>query len=433
MADFRPFKGLRYNPKVVGDLFTVMCPPFDTISPQLQGSLYQQSPYNAVRLEAGETRASDPSQGNRYTRAAALLRDWREQQALVRDQKPALYLVEHTFELRGEPRVRRELIGCARLEEYERRVILPHEFTREDDKRDRLALMEACHTNFSPVMCLYRDDQKEMSSVFQRAMAGPTAMEFSDAGNQAYRVWEISDTSSTGQIREIMSSKSLYIADGHHRYEMALRYKGQMESALGGTQADDEAFNYVMMGLIELDDPGLTVLPYHRVLGGLPDPLLIQVRNRIMELFEPISDSNGGEARLERFLGEIELRGRDQPVMGILEAGDQRHQLLALKPGANFDPWGPVGESEAWILEEQILKPVLGDTLDRYLDYIHDGYEVERGLKRGRYQLGFFLKPFPLDLFETILNTGQRLPPKSTFFYPKLATGLVFNLLEGSI
>ena len=433
MADVRPFKGLRYNPTVVGDLSAVVCPPFDTITPQLQGSLYQRSPYNAVRLEAGETRTSNPTEENRYTRAAALLSDWREGQVLVRDQEPAYYLVEHTFKLRGDSRVRMELIACVRLEKYQRGVVLPHEFTREDDKRDRLALLEACHTNFSPVMCLYRDNEKQMYSVFQRAMEGPALVDFSDAGGQGYRVWKINDLVSSGQIREIMSAESLYIADGHHRYETALRYKGQLGHSRGGDQTGDDAFNYVMMGLIEFDDPGLTVLPYHRVLGGLSNSLLDKVKVRLRELFEPIPDSNGDQEGLEGFLDKIAIRGRDQLVMGITDAGDQSHQLLALKQGAKLDSWGPIGESEAWILEEQILKPILGDTVDRYVDYFHDADEAEYLLKKGKYQLGIYLKPFPLAVFEEILNTGQRLPPKSTFFYPKLATGLVFNPLEGSI
>ena len=180
MADVRPFKGLRYNLRTVGELSDIISPPFDTIPPQLQESLYRRSPYNVVRLEAGEKRASDTPQDNRYTRSAALLKEWMDKGALVREEKPAFYLVQHTFETGdgktgggntgARARVSRlELMACVRLEEYERRVVLPHEYTRDEDKRDRLALMEACRANFSPIMCLYRDEGKRLSPIFRHS------------------------------------------------------------------------------------------------------------------------------------------------------------------------------------------------------------------------------------------------------------------------
>jgi len=432
MADVRPFKGLRYNTQIVGELSPVICPPFDTIPPELQRSLYQRSPYNVVRLESGERLPADTLQDNRYTRAAALLADWMGKQVLARDGEPAFYLVRHAFSFRGRERGRLELMACVRLEEYQSRVVLPHEYTRDADKRDRLALMEACRANFSPIMCLYRDEDRRLYSIFQRTMAGPPTIDFSDPAEQSYRVWRIDEKRRTNEIREAMASKPLYIADGHHRYETALTYRDLMRVAQGGAQAGETASNFVMMGLIAFDDPGLMVLPYHRVLGGLDATTLGQVRNGLKEFFD------AGPARacpeftegawLRAFLEEIELRGRDQLVMGLLDSIGN-YQLLTLKQGFSLDAWGPIAHSEAWILEEQMLKPILGDSLDRYLTYVHDGGEAEQKVRSGEYQMGFFMKPFPLGLFETIMNMGRRLPPKSTFFYPKLPTGLVINLL----
>ena len=434
MADIRPFKGLRYHPRFLGELSRMVCPPFDTIPPELQRSLYQQSPYNAVRLEAGERASTDTPQDNRYTRAAALFKGWVEGQALVREEEPAFYLVQHTFKSQDSAWARLELIGCVRLEDYENRVVLPHEYTRDEDKRDRLALMEACNANFSPIMCLYRDAQRRLSRVYQRALSEPPLVDFSDIGEQGYRMWKIDDPGQTREIREAMSSRPLYIADGHHRYETALTYRDLMvSSGPGGAQAGDEAFNFVMMGLIDFDDPGLMVLPYHRVVGGLGDATLTQVRNELREFFGVEPFPGGDQLELEEFLGTIAWLGKDRPVIGLLDSSRGGAQLLVLRREVDLDAWGPIARSEAWILEEQVLRPILGDSLAQRVNYIHDGHEAEQGVRSGEYQLGFFLKPFPMGLFETIMNLGERLPPKSTFFYPKLATGLVINLLEGQL
>ncbi len=467
MTDVRPFRGLRYNPKLAGELSNIICPPFDTISPEMQKSLYQRSPYNVVRLESGERLATDTPESNRYTRAAASMRDWIEAQVMVREDRHSFYLVQHTFKINGRDRVRLELMACVRLEEYERRVVLPHEYTRDEDKRDRLALMEACNANFSPIMCLYRDVEKKLERIFQPTLAGPPMLDFRDAGDQAYKVWKIEDGPAADEISNALATSSLYIADGHHRYETALAYKALKKSAqasaisptaAGDKDAEEAAVNFVMMGLIGFDDPGLVVLPYHRVVGGLDESSLARVRARLKELFdeEPfpsrsptvpggesegarthpypnLPPSRGKEIGLEEFLEVIEVKGRDRKVMGILEPETDVYQLLSLKQGVDLGLEGPLAQSEAWVLESQILRPILGDSLGERVDYFHDGNELEKRVRGGEFQMGFLLKPFPLDLFETIMNLGQRLPPKSTFFYPKLPAGIVINSLEGSI
>lgn len=433
MADVLPFKGLRYNTRTAGEPSQVICPPFDTISQEAQGSLYRRSPYNVVRLEAGERLSSDTERDNRYTRSAALLADWIDRRVLVREDGDAFYLVKHGFKVGGQMRHRLELMSRVRLEEYERRVVLPHEHTRDEDKRDRLALIEACRANFSPIMCLYRDEDKGLSSIFQRAMGGEPIMNFSDPEDQRYVVWKLGDSEMAREITGAMSSKALYIADGHHRYETALRYRDVVASSHSGAQTTDEAFKFVMMGLIGFGDPGLIVLPYHRALGSLGVAGVNRVRERLREIFDVEPFGHGGRAGLEEFLLEVEQRGADRMVLGLLEAAGEGYQLLTLKPEARQDELGPVASSEGWVLEDQVLRPVLGDSLDRCVSYVHDAREAEQRVRSGEFELAFFLKAFPIGLFQTVMDAGQRLPPKSTFFYPKLATGLVINLLEGTI
>lgn len=432
MADVRPFRGLRYNQAIVGELSDIVCPPFDTIPAELQTSLQHRSPFNVVRLELGDHFPTDTPQDNRYTRTAELLQTWLEGEVLLRERLPAYYLVRHSFQFRGSERARLELIGCVRLEEYQRRAVLPHEFTRDEDKRDRLALMQACHANISPIMCLYRDDDGGLSAVLDRMLATAPLVEFSDPGDQSYQVWKIEDPGLTDEIGNALYPRPLYIADGHHRYETALNYRDLAVSERGGSQTGEEAFNFVIMGLIGFEDPGLLVLPYHRVVGGLTSDALGGVKRRLAALFdsEPMSrDGDGTRGLLE----EIEARGKDRLVMGLLDSEGSGAQLLSLRGGAGQGAWGLLGRSEAWILEQQVLKPALGDSLEQAIAYVHDGEEAAELVATGQYQLGFLLKPFPLDLFETIVNSGERLPPKSTFFYPKLATGLVINTLEGNL
>ena len=430
MAEVRPFRALRYNPEILRDSAEVLCPPFDTITPELQASLYERSPYNVVRLEAGEQHETDTPQNNRYTRAAVLLRGWRKERVLLRDPSPAFYLVRHTFRFRGEQRARLELMARVRLQEYEKRVVLPHEHTRDDDKRDRLALMKACSANFSPIMCLYREGTKSLAPILERVIARTAFMEVEASGGEGYTLWSINDQESANEIGLAMNTKVLYVADGHHRYETALAYRDLVKVSGGGAHLEAGSFGLVMMGLIEFDDPGLIVLPYHRALRFLDSSTLARVRGGLMEWFSLDQTQGGKTIGLEAFLEEIDRRGQSQMVIGLLEPGSLGFQMLVLKERTDLSSWGPIGRSEAWVLEDRVLRPIMEDSLAERLEYVHEAEEVERGVRTGQYQMGFFLKSFPLDLFETIINQGQMLPPKSTFFYPKLPTGLIINLLE---
>ena len=430
MAEVRPYRALRYNPQKVRDLSAVICPPFDTISPELQKALYQRSAWNVVRLELGEKQPSDSQEDNRYTRAAATLRQWLSEEVLVQDDVPGYYLIEHRFRLNGQNKARLELMACVRVEAYDRRVVLPHEHTRAEDKKDRLELIKACNFNLSPIMCLYRDRERKVASVLKEAMTQPPLMELSATGDPGYLVWKIAGANQQRAIAQALGPKPLYIADGHHRYETAVAYRNLRSADIEGSA--DQAFNFVMMGLIDFDDSGLMVLPYHRALRNLDPPSLTKVRAKLADFFQPVPLSVRAQKGLNAFEKELEVQGRARLVLGVLDGQGNGPQMFTLKPGIDPAQWGPMGQSEAWILHHQVLESVLGDSLGQCISCLHEGEEMQGMVKNGELQMGFFLKPFPLDLFETIMDAGLRLPPKSTFFYPKLATGLVINLLEGA-
>ena len=211
-----------------------------------------------------------------------------------------------------------------------------------------------------------------------------------------------------------------------------MRYR-QLQAAAAGESDSDAAYNYVMMSLTEFDDPGLLLLPYHKVIGGLTPEQLAAVQDRLAELFnaEPVDlAATGG---IDGLAQRVIDRGRERHTVGLVGPGTESPQLLTLKAGIDWQSWGSLAVSEAWVLDEQVINPLLGAAAARYVDYSHDAGRAAESVSEGRRQLAFLLKPFPMESFEAIVGGGQRLPSKSTFFYPKLPTGLVLNRLDGRL
>lgn len=447
MAVFRPFRGCRYVPQVAGSLDNLLCPPYDMIGPDLKDALQRLSPYNAVHLEGGEQ--PDPVAPEAgYQRAAALFREWLETGVLRQDDTPCFYLMRHSY--RDESRdggqdcgaTRRQLglFGDVLAEDYGEGSVLPHEFTREPAVRDRVALLEASLTQFSPLMTLYRDAAGELAPTLEQVMAAPP--DLATAGSPQANIgevalWRIADVALQQRITQFFAGRPVFLADGHHRYEAALRYrKSRLDIAGSGSDTDtaaDAAGNYVMMSLTEFDDAGLQLLPYHKVIGGLSPEQLAQLEVRLLELFdaEPVDLAEcGGGAGLGRLVIE---RGQGRHTVGLVGPGGNAARLLTLRADLDWRQWGDLAVSEAWVLDERVTKPLLGDALARHVDYSHDAARTAAMVADGSQQLAFLLKPFPMDAFEAIVGGGQRLPSKSTFFYPKLPTGLVINRLDGRV
>ncbi len=433
MADVRPFRGWRYDPDIVGDPGSVLGPPYDMVTPELQDSLSRRSPYNVVHLEAGEGLDWASPAADQYSAAAALFEQWTGQGVLRRDQEPGYYLMKQGFQSQGRQQSRLGLIACVRLEEYESRQVLPHEYTEEPAIRDRVSLMEKCDANFSPIMSLYRDTASELAPAFREIMSGAPALDVRDESEQALALWRIVGLRHRESIRRFFSDRAVFLADGHHRYEAALKFARLRREQEKGPAQPDAAYNFVMMILIGFDDPGLAVLPYHRLVGGLSPDRLRQIQERLHRLFEPRPITLTGDHRADGLVDEVAQHGRDRLAMGLMGPECEGPFLLTLREGIDWRQWGPLAVSEAWILEEQVLKPVLGDTTLDHLGFIHDHTEALEQVASGARQMAFLLKPFPMDQFEAIVGDGHRLPRKSTFFYPKLPTGLVINQLEGSL
>ena len=433
MAAFRPFRGFMYNPGVVGDMATVVCPPYDLITPELQESLRNLSRYNVVHLEAGEGLDWNAPPPDHYADTAERFDDWVRQGILQRDPEPCFYLVRHVYWFRGQRRSRLGLTGCVGLEEYQARKVFPHEYTEEPAILDRVALMEACNANFSPIMSLYRDSANYLSRELAEAVKGNPVIDIRADGDQDLTMWRISDPAVQERIQRFFTDTGIFLADGHHRYEAALRFRRNQSLGSQAREDSSAAQNFVMMTLIEFDDPGLLVLPYHRVVGGLSLAQLGQLKERLNQVFEVEPAAPASARAAERLLDQVAEIGDERRALGMVESDGDRNSLLTLREGVDQGDWGPLAVSEAWILEEQVLKPVLGESASEHVIYVHDHELALEQVSSGQRQMAFLLKPFPMAQFEGIVSQGQRLPPKSTFFYPKLPTGLVINKLDGAL
>ncbi len=425
MADVRPFRALRYAPGL--DLSAAICPPFDIISPDQQRALHERSPYNAVRVEL----AYDGN-GGRYELAAEALREWREEGTLLRDETPAFYLYDQQFERDGVPYRRRLVFARLRLETWDKGIVLPHEQTFGAPKEDRLRLLRAIRTNTSPVFLIYRDHDCQIEALLEGpASARPTA-EFTGDDGQTHTLRRINDARTIEALTATFEIETLYIADGHHRYETALAYRDERR-ATASEWTGNEPEDFALVALASSADPGLLVLPIHRVAAaGVP---LSEALGRMAGLFaveeQPFLDAL--EARL--------VATRGAPAFGLASAESEDIYLLTISHPKAVDALLPLDRSPAWrsldyaIANHVILQHVLGLEESQVSDYntlwfTEDAAEAVRDVRSGRARYAVLMNPVPITRVLDVADAGERMPQKSTFFYPKVPTGLVFNPLE---
>ncbi|MGH7894570.1 MAG: DUF1015 domain-containing protein [Candidatus Binatia bacterium] len=397
MAVITPFHAVRYDGTRVGGLRDVIAPPYDVISAAEQAALYDRSPYNVVRLIlARETPRADA--------AARALGEWVVAKVLARDAMPALYLYRQTFRLRdGRERTREGILCRLRLERFASGIVRPHERTFPGPKADRLALLRATGAYLSPIFGLYAGAGPSLRDVFFAAAAALPIEEITDSGGEMHRVWRIADVETIAGIQAALGPESILIADGHHRYETALAYRDE-----GGPE-------HVLAYLADMHDPGLVILPTHRLVrGALPvDAAALEARLREAFAVGP------RPAGAPRGPGEIDC---------ILP--DRQLRLRALPPAlARIEPLpAPLRSLDVTLFQRAILEPMLGlDTHD--LDFTHDDVEAEAAVP-GRASVAFLVNPPTIDAVRAVCLAGEVMPEKSTYFYPKLADGLVFDLFD---
>ena len=434
MADVRPFRGLRYRPDVVGDLGALLSPPFDVIDAESQRSLQERSAHNIVRLELSQERPEDGPQENRYTRAAATLRGWRESGALEQEEHPAFYIYSQRFEHEGRKLGRTALLARLRLEPWEAGIVRPHEKTGAAPKEDRLQLFRHLRANVSPLLALYRDPERRIGGLLETS--GSPLIDAATPDGQHHTLFALTDVAAIEAISSALRDTPIYMADGHHRYETALAYRderrGQQEAWTG-----EEPENFVLVALAAVDDPGLVQLPTHRLVRppSLAEDLVPQLE-RYFHVEDTTPKSYDGTALL-RLQARLAAANAGGAAFGALGLEEGRLHLLTLKDAPAVRSLMP-SQSQPWqtldtnVLEYAVLRETLGigDSRSGALDYTEDATRALLEVESGRWPLAFLLNRTPVEQTLAVADAGELMPRKSTFFHPKLATGLVLYTFE---
>lgn len=440
MAKIIPFRGILYNKNKIKSLSDVITPPFDVISERQQRNFYDRHPQNMIRLVLGRAHASDTDRDNPHTRAAAYLNEWLAENILVRDETPAFYLSAVDFSVAGLPATRYGLIALVGLEPFETGTILPHEKTFSNVKTERFGLMKACHANFSPIFSLFSDDGNILQALKDAATATAAMPDTSEYNGQIHRLWRITDPDVHRYISDTMKNSKLFIADGHHRYETALRYRDWAAHNRSGFQGNHPA-NFVMMYLSSMQDPGLVILPAHRLLKEVPLIHCVEFIQTAAPFFDiipiPFTEETVDSAR-SKLMETLSLNSMNN-TFGVCISGHSTFYVLSLKPGVMTDMYGDalpaaLRELDVTVLTHLIFVRLLGfdqARLDneKLIGYTSSEKEAIETVLTGDFDMGFIINPTRIEQVRSISEQRLIMPRKSTYFYPKVITGQVLNLL----
>ena len=429
MAIIRPFKGIHYNTNLVGSLDQVISPPYDVITPAQRDALYASGEYNFVRIILNRPEPGDESVDESYQRAARYLDTWLETGVFASDEEVSFYVYEQEFTnpLDGERLSRLGLFCALKLSPYEEGVVLPHEETRKKAKEDRMHLMRTTSANTEPIFGLYEDEKNSVRSELLQTMQASNPMLTATVGDEIERVWRISDSVILSRIANMFADASIWIADGHHRYETGLSYRDERRKALSSPLAD-MACDYILIILSAFNDPGLVVLPTHRLVRNIPSNTLAELPNNLRELFE-----------VERMESEEMLKRLATP--------DDTHRFgMALARGSYLLTLRDLdtairritGHADVWkkldvsLLQELILSGQMGISAEQLattpdIAYTRDTHEALNKVAEGECQVAFILAPPHADDVRHVALSHEKMPPKSTYFYPKQWSGLLMR------
>jgi uncharacterized protein (DUF1015 family) len=434
MAKIFPFRALRYNPAKV-TVADVVTQPYDKISPAMQERYYSASPYNLVRIILGKPEASDNEQQNVYSRAANFLRTWTEEGALRRDTEPSIYLYTQTFTVPGDSSgarfERRGFIAAGQVEPYDKKVVFRHEQTLSKPKSDRLNLLRATQSHFGQIFMLYSDPQGEVDALL--AQNRPPDVEVTDEYAVVHRMWRVADATVIANVQKAMDDKKLIIADGHHRYETSVNFRNETREEHGTVKG--APCERVMMTFVNMDSPGLVVLPTHRVVFGLDG-----------------FDVAATMSKLEKYFAVEKLAPGDVKAATdkLRDAGKERTALLAVTSDAAYLLRAKENQQSAALdgqsaqqraldvvqLHKLVLEEALGMSEhdireQKHLKYVREASEAVEEVRHGA-NVAFLMNPVRMDQVRDLAFSGEVLPQKSTDFFPKLLSGLTIYSLEES-
>jgi uncharacterized protein (DUF1015 family) len=431
MADVQAFRAFRYDLARVGNLSDVIAPPYDVIDAALQDCLYDRSPYNTVRLILNRETPADTERDNRYTRAAQTLRDWVQEGVLVQDSARALHVYHQEFEVEGHRHTRKGFMARVRLEPFGAGRIYAHEETMPGPKADRLKLFHATQMNLSQIFGLYADPDGAAQARLDAAVGRMPPLQATDHLGVVSRLWPVTDQQAVSAVAGMLADRPVFIADGHHRYETALRYLQDKRDAGEVPNADHPA-NFVLMMLVSMADPGLLILPTHRLVSGVGDLRADDLRRALADHFEVETVGTGPQAARDAW--ELIEADGSQELLGFGTVADGAWHIARFRTPQLMEQVA-AEHSPAWRgLAVAVLHRVV---LDRLMpgkpacQYVHLLKEVAEAVAARSCQVAVLVPPATMQHVEQIASNLEKMPPKSTYFYPKLLSGLVFHSLRG--
>ena len=432
MAEIRAFRAIRYNLEKIHQLSAVVAPPYDLIGEREQERLRNRHPANVIRLILGKGPFKGLHEESAYLRAGDTWREWLSTGVLLQDKRPAIYIYEEEFDDFGRRKLRRGFVARVRLEEFGRGDIYPHEHTLSGPKEDRLKLMMATEANLSPIFSIFPDPDRSVRDTLGRFARGEPVLSFTDEAGFSHRIFALEDSSLIESLRGALSALPFFIADGHHRYETALAFRQLKRTSQG--EVSDSALDYVMMMCVPTSDPGLVIYPIHRMVRGLGDFELARFIRSAKGLFDctEMRQSLTGSEELQRQLARERLRHS----FGMLVGVDEKQFLLSLRDEKTLLTIPGLSDTlrrlDVTILHQIILRRLLlfDDSNRENIDFDHDPKRVLEEVRSGAYRLGFLLNPTPVEVVAEVARGLERMPPKSTFFYPKVLSGILFNTLR---
>jgi uncharacterized protein (DUF1015 family) len=435
MAEIAAIRAVLYDPKRVA-IAKVLAPPYDVINEEDRAKLEAQDPHNCVRLilPRGEGDA-------KYPAAAKLLAAWLEEKVLARDAAPAIYRYNQIYtsaELGPDPVTRRGFIAAVRLHKFDEGVILPHERTLRGPKEDRLKLMRATRAHFSQIFGLYPDPERAADRAFESAEARTPDLEGATADGTNHRLWRVTDKATLAAVAGVIAKKNIYIADGHHRYETMLALRDEFRAA--GKVAPRASTEFATMFLANMDDPGLVVLPTHRLVHSLPHFHPAAILKKASEHFEIAELPNGAKdaAALRKAIAARADGPKGRPTFALVAPDDDSAWLMSLKvepEQAGLSGPRALTTLDVTVLHALILERLLGidraaQESQRNITYVKDTRDALARIEQHQAQGGFLMHPTRVAQVKAVSDVGEVMPQKSTFFYPKIASGLVVNPLD---
>jgi len=416
-----PFRGVHYDTAKTHDICLLIAPPYDVISPEMQGELYARDARNFVRLELPRADEADTETESRYTRAADTLRSWLAEGVLVREDAPALYVVETEFSLAGRTGRRRGVFALVRIPEEGEHYVLAHEATFSGPKADRFQLMMATQAMISPVLAMCEDAEAEVLRALQ-SVARPPEAEAADDGGARHRFWIVRDQSLINAVRAAVGSGPIYLLDGHHRFETARAYRDAMRRT-HPTAPESAGFNFALMLLASARDEGMRILPSHRLVSGLGPEGVAWVTSRMSEYFHVHPRPRPDWDRVDDLLQEESARGRH---VFASYCADDSFVVLAAKEELLPVSDSPVDQLDVTVLHRELLDLITG-LGDVTITYAADPRAAAEAVSRGECDFAFFLRPTTVEQVIAVARAGELMPHKSTYFYPKVPAGLVIS------